>query len=214
MSIGVAFRDSDIPKFLASEPTWTQRLGDGWKGVKFLGKGSFGVVGLWRYEGEEGPNAPEVREVVVKQSNLYLNHNVEPLFGMTGLDEGQMLEKLSKTGSQHIIRQYGGFHTGDRFGDMDQVVKLFLEYCPGGDVDQLLAGVDRNGNQLPRKPPIGEADLWALFTCMALGVVVMHRGTEVTSEPAWGGQYLLQRVETEICHFDIKPDNRESILFF
>jgi hypothetical protein len=63
--VGLAFRDSQKQMFLDSESNWIQHLGDGWKGVRFLGKGNFGIVGLWEYQGQS-TKAPAVTKVVVK----------------------------------------------------------------------------------------------------------------------------------------------------
>jgi hypothetical protein len=37
----------DYDKCLASESGWKRKLGKGWIGKKVLGKGNFGVAGLW-----------------------------------------------------------------------------------------------------------------------------------------------------------------------
>jgi len=40
--------DMSEQEWLRSEPNWKQRLGQGWEGVKILGKGRFGIAGHWR----------------------------------------------------------------------------------------------------------------------------------------------------------------------
>lgn len=111
---------------------------------------------------------------------------------------------LAKIGSPHLVRQYGGNRVGDSFGEMEEVVKLFLEFCPGGDLDQFLPTSEEDlKNPLP---PIDEYDLWAMFHCMALGVTVLDRGTEDITAPAWNGDAN----HTEFMHCDLKMDNGES----
>jgi serine/threonine protein kinase len=197
--VGLAFRDSQKQAFLDSEPSWTVRLGDGWKGIKFLGKGSFGIVGLWEYQGDP-TKAPAVTKVVVKQSADEPMDDMNIVWGgKSAMDEGRILAVLSKLNSNHIIRQYGGNRRGDQFLEMGQVVRIYLEFCPGGDLDQLVSGFHQ-----PPNPLLHELDLWKIFKCLAFGVAVLDRGTENSKEPAWRG-YSPHR--PELCHFDIKPDN-------
>ena len=39
-----------------------------------------------------------------------------------------------------------------------------------------------------------EADIWAVFNCLALGVAGMNLGTEDQDKPAW-------KKDTELCHY-------------
>lgn len=197
--VGLAFRENQKQAFLDSEPTWSQRLGDGWKGTRFLGKGNFGIVGLWEYRGDPA-RAPPVTQVVVKQSTDEPMDEFHEIWGgKSAMDEGRILKLLGKLNSNHIIRQYGGNRVGDRFLDMGLVVRIFLEFCPGGDLDQLVAGFEQ-----PQRPVLSEIDLWTIFKCLALGIAVLDRGTENTNGPAWNGN---PPDRPELCHFDIKPDN-------
>lgn len=213
MAFGVPLRQDEIDKWIAdSDKDWTHKLGEGWKGKKFLGKGQFGIVGLWQYEGP-AENAPQITQVVVKQVSLDMAHSVVPWGGeMNGLSEGKLLQKLSKVDTRHIIKMYGGNKAGDRFSEMGVVVRMLLEFCPGGDLEQLMVGYDKHHVSAPREDTWSEVDLWAMFHCMALGIVAMDRGTENSREPAWFAKShrpLPPAQQTEICHFDIKPDNRK-----
>lgn len=49
-----------------------------------------------------------------------------------------MLEKISRLRNGHVIRSFGGNRLGDRYEEMDDVVKTFLEFCPGGNGDKFL----------------------------------------------------------------------------
>lgn len=201
--MALAFSASDEEKWLTSEPEWTSRLGDGWRGVKFLGKGSGGIAGLWEYheDGEHDPTA--LRKVVVKQSEATQDWDqTTPLGPKTPFDEGSHLVELRKLGSKHIFRQYGGNRISDDFGEMGKVVRIFLEYCPGGDLGKFVGEPD---NPKPLEKRLLEVDIWAMFYCLALGLTVMDRGTEDYTEPRWNGFPK----ETELVHFDIKPDNSE-----
>jgi serine/threonine protein kinase len=212
-AFGVPVRDHEIQQWIRdSDKNWTRKLGKGWVGKRFLGKGQFGIVGLWEYQGPP-QMAPEITQVVVKQVCLDMAH-IEPPWGeMTGLSEGTILQKLSKVNTRHIIKMYGGNKLGDRFGEMSVVVKMFLEFCPGGDLEQLLVGWDEDYAPMRRKHVYDESDIWTIFYCLALGIAAMDRGTENSMEPAWFGEGerpLPPDQQTEICHFDIKPDNSKT----
>ena len=181
--------DTQIDEWIATEPTWTSRIGAGWEG-KFLAKGGYGVVGAWTYVAP-AETAPVVKDVVVKMSSFEDFAPRERIY-----DEGNILRTLATAGSRHIVRQFGGNRSGDNFGDMLGVVKIFLEYCPGGDLMQFL----REYHDDERKPPLHEVDVWAIFYCLALAVVVMDRGTENLTAQPWN-------IVNELCHFDIKYDN-------
>jgi serine/threonine protein kinase len=169
------------------------------EGGKFLGKGCFGIVGLWEYRGDV-LMAPEVTKVVVKQSaDEPKDHIYNVWGGKSAMDEGRILEMLGRLGSNHIIRQYGGNRVGDTFLEMGPVVRKFLEFCPGGDLNQLVSGFEQ-----PPQPVVDELHLWSIFNCLALGISVLDRGTENIHEAAWGGR---QPDKPELCHFDIKSDN-------
>lgn len=193
----LAFRPQDEPAFLASEPTWRHRIGQGWQGTKFLGKGSFGVTGLWEYKGD-GPNPPALKQVVVKQTQpkAYDLENAR-----STLDEGNIGFLLSGIRAKHLVRQYGGNRLGDRFAEMEQVVRIFLEYCPGGDLHQFVPARSEAIEQ--KLEPLSELDLWGIFKCLALGVLAMDKRSEDVLEA--------QRYnhDEELLHCDIKCDNGE-----
>jgi serine/threonine protein kinase len=207
--MNVAFRDSDAKAWFESEPEWANRVGEGWKGTKILGRGSKGVAGLWEYRPEnfDLSNAPTVRQMVVKMTELDDSdeQNRRRLEGpKTAFDEGNIGVKIAQIGSRHLVRQYGGSRLGDCFGEMGGVVKIFLEFCPGGDLEQFFP---RNEEE-ERNPrlPIHEYDLWSLFHCMAVAIAAMERGTEDIKASSWNGELH----DTEFMHCDLKMDNGKS----
>lgn len=207
----VAFRKKDEAVWLASEPIWTTRVGKGWKGTRFLGKGSFGVCGLWEFQPDYASGAhsdsfelsafePDIKQVVIKMSE-YLPDEPSALGLKSGLDEGRFGALLALANSDHILRQFGTNMIGDSFEEIGDVVKIFLEYCPGGDLDQFLPRNEQE--EANPKPLLQEPDLWALFYCLALGISVMDRGTETPQGPSpdwWDGTKRL-------LHGDLKMDN-------
>lgn len=194
-------RNDRIPEFLASETTWQQRLGDGWVGTTFLGSGCAGSVGLWEYKGNP-TTLPSITKVVVKQSSADpdLMPNSDAFGSPTPFDEANILKKLSRVRTNHTIKQYGANLVGESFPGLGSVVRLFLEYCPGGDLGQF---IERDERGTP-KHVLDEADLWAIFHCLALGVIAMTGYRQRNVET--GLDY-----DTDLCHYDIKPDNSKSL---
>lgn len=127
-----------------------------------------------------------VRDIVVKQTVAALPQGV---VARSALEEGRLLEMLAAAKSKYIIRQYGSPFE-DVFANRE-VVRIFLEYCPGGDLSKLMEIEDNVKN--PKS--FEEEDIWSVFNCLALGVFVMDRGTEQLGVAAW-------QKPTEICHFE------------
>lgn len=123
-----------IAKWIDTERYWKDRLGSGWKGKKFLGRGGFGIVGHWRYEGSD--RNQRVKDIAVKQVS---NNSLE--------NEAVFLKRLAEVGTPHIVKMYGKlikdavFETKDiKAGD---VQRLYLEFCPGGDLYSYLKDFTR-----------------------------------------------------------------------
>lgn len=115
--------------WLNSSANWPDTLPENeWKGVKVLGLGGFGLVGLWKYTGSD-PNQPKA--IVVKQSrgkdaDLRLESNI--------------LEKLNACGTKHIPKLLKGYHecvgSGTSKWDMEgqTVSRIYMEFCEHGDM--------------------------------------------------------------------------------
>ena len=105
--------------------------------------------------------------------------------------EGRILELLALAKSRHVLRQYGPLREDTNYAN-EKVIRLFLEYCPGGTLENLMEDNDRK--ERVSNDPLLEADVWAIFYCLALGVAVMGRGTE---DPTlqWNKAY-------EIAHYE------------
>ncbi|CAG8975025.1 hypothetical protein HYALB_00012193 [Hymenoscyphus albidus] len=97
----------DMRKWLDSEREWTVGVGSRqnmWRGSRMLGRGGFGLVGLWERdpleEGEEDANEsvglPKgLTKVAVKQQMRRYDDLRE---------EGDLQKKLVETGTKHIVR--------------------------------------------------------------------------------------------------------------
>lgn len=113
---------SQEEKFLnASHPI----LGAFWKGVKVLGRGGQGIVGLWEYIGP-GTHIWG-RRIVIKQSL------------QTPLDEerGMMMEMgHGDNGVTHAVQLLYPIVVDRKV--TPQMFRIILEFCEGGDLDSLI----------------------------------------------------------------------------
>jgi hypothetical protein len=125
--------EKDQKTWLASMPYWKAGgLGSGWEGSTILGRGAFGVAGLWEYKGTD-PGQP-LRYVVVKQS-LKESSSLRR--------EAKILSILDPVRCPYIVRMYGRLFEEDRLnmpsrGTGNQkkggMSRIYLEYCNMGDL--------------------------------------------------------------------------------
>ncbi|KAE9367894.1 kinase-like protein [Stipitochalara longipes BDJ] len=181
-------------KWLASEVNWKFRIGKGWKGKKVLGEGGQGIVGHWTYEGEDR-DQKTVKDLAVKQALRF-----GPAYSWgDGLEsEARWLSMLARAKTPHIVKMYKHLfeEEGQRTFSQDWglVQRIYLEFCPGGDLSGWLSKYIYN----PRN--ISEEDLWSIFQCLARGVFAIHHGSEDPSSE----RYM---PNNELVHFDLKPQN-------
>jgi hypothetical protein len=100
-------------------------LGRYWKGVKVLGRGGQGVVGLWEYI---GPGThPWGRRIVIKQSLQY------PLD-----EERNMMMELGHGDSEvtHVVRLLYPIVVNRDVPP--QLFRIMFEFCEGGDLNSLI----------------------------------------------------------------------------
>lgn len=179
-------------------------LGPGWKGTKHLGTGGFAVAGLWEYQGNDRPGM--ARQVVIKQAEYRTIE--EDADGGDVLNEGRIGARLAEIGSEHILKYYSGNILGNHFGEMGKILSLFVEYCDGGDLAQLLPTSEED---MKSKKPLAEIDVWAIFLCIAQGLAAMARRTEDPAAPAWQGQR--QEMDEEILHGNLHVENSKFLNF-
>jgi hypothetical protein len=91
-----------------------------------------------RYRGQDR-DAKGLKEVVVKQSVAVDSQGISH----TGLSrEARSLEYFKDSGSPHIIKMYRRLYEepGNNSMSLDEgtVHRLFMEYCPGGDLHDWL----------------------------------------------------------------------------
>jgi hypothetical protein len=106
-----------------------------WRGTKYLGSGSFGMVGLWEYQGPN-PKTTKRRYVVVKQSSTALPGSMKK--------EGEFLIQLRVVGSPHIANVLNTPQTVNSQAENidpawdNQVRRLIMEYCSVGGLNGTL----------------------------------------------------------------------------
>ncbi|CZT47468.1 uncharacterized protein RSE6_08031 [Rhynchosporium secalis] len=180
--------------WMNSESRWKNRVGKGWVGKSLLGRGSYGVVGHWSYEGPDREKKG-LRDVAVKQSL----RNPFPLGGWGLEGEAMALMELGKAKSQHVVKMYRHLYEemGQRTNsyDVGLVHRIFLEYCPHGDMGEWIKA------HLQNNTSVSEAEMWAIFHCLARSCLVMDHGSENANfpTPGWPSQ--------EMVHFDLKLEN-------
>ena len=101
----VLFGTKDRIPWLASEPSWQSRMGEGWRRTKCLGKGANGVAGLWEFQGDPAKK-PAITQDVVEQSEFNMLQPRETrLGGKSAIDEGDLGRKMA-TGCR-LVGIYG-----------------------------------------------------------------------------------------------------------
>jgi hypothetical protein len=118
-----------------------------WKGVKVLGNGSYGLCGLFEYQGSD-QDMP--KHIVVKQSG-------RPDTSLQ--NESRLLKRFGDTGTVHIVKMYKSYHQeggtgtsadfdpspftyvhylGNTYDESKEVSRIYLEYCDRTDMSQLI----------------------------------------------------------------------------
>ncbi|KAL8950394.1 MAG: hypothetical protein Q9222_003574 [Ikaeria aurantiellina] len=192
--------DGDIPlwgrkvsKFIRSPIGPEKDWGSGWRGVKPLGKGGFGVAGLWEKLDQDGK---VIDRVVVKQIGAKHPDPWNPalpneVFNML------VLRRVPPPTNCVGFRKYARYNRRE-------LHRIYMEYCPYGDLRKLINqyrrkkyGSTGNGAFMP------EPFIWHVFfqltrACQALAAVRFEQ--EIKGEVIELDQMV---------HFDIKPENGE-----
>jgi hypothetical protein len=110
-----------------------------WKGIKYLGGGGGGRVGLWEYTGPED-TARNFRRVAVKEVRVDDpdDPEMDSILQEAHFEEGKRLERLQQAAqSSHIITLQAPLPKADVKGQ-GKVRRLVLEYCDMGDLQKLI----------------------------------------------------------------------------
>lgn len=123
---------------------------------------------------------------------------------------------LNRTNSQHIPRLYkrvyrdiGSGVPGMRIdSNRREVHRMFIEFCAGGDMHDLIKTCRRQGPAGVEWRFLKEDACWSIFDCFARAFFAMQWGEEDPDEekstPLWEGRGLV--------HCDLKPNNGMQVL--
>lgn len=165
-----------------------------WEPVRALGKGSFGIVGLWQKTDSQGvvKDSIAIKETArIPQSSLALER--DPRLAREAVIMKQLNDAETDTGRSvnHILRlrNFKNLPTARRW-------RFYLEYGEYGDFFTLLYSYMAWNAFFP------EEFLWHVFHSFARAAVVMEEGpfTQLESEKP-------EPTKWSVTHFDIKPDN-------
>ncbi len=176
--------------FLDSSPGFDQ-MDDSWEPIRILGKGSFGLVGLWQKTGRKG----EVKDqVAIKEmashpdDELSLDRDsrlAREAVIMKQLNDAERLE-FGTNSNILRLRSFKNFPSAGRW-------RFYLEYAYG-DLYKLINSYRAWNTHLP------EEFLWHVFNSLAKAAVVMEKGPFTNLESQ-------DPTKWSITHFDIKPEN-------
>ncbi|KAL8806150.1 MAG: hypothetical protein Q9182_001551 [Xanthomendoza sp. 2 TL-2023] len=104
-------------------------LGGGWHAVKLLGRGSFGMVGVWERRDE---NNKTIDSVAVKQINR--DKRDETWDDSRPLEVDLMKALLTSKDEENNVVQLKGYRRYRRH----EVHRIYMEYCQRGDLQKLI----------------------------------------------------------------------------
>jgi serine/threonine protein kinase len=194
-------------EWLIRSEQWPDMAANNYIGRKVLGAGGHGIVGVWENKNKNlPPNMPKY--IVVKQVSDLNAMIYEPL-----RVESKLLRDILGTGTEHIIKLYksthraGGtgtsstkdplpFAVGGAWDPNREVGRIYLEFCPNGDLETQLNTIRDNHESMP------EEFIWRVLHCLASALLILKQGHEdpAANHPALPGW-------VPIAHFDIKPEN-------
>lgn len=159
--------------WLERSKTWPELPVKKWRPRKVIGKGTYGLCGLWEYTGNDN-SMP--RHIAVKQTS----GSSKALRG-----ESKMMHLITSCGSNHCVKLYKGCHRGQGTGidkkydplpfassgeylkEME-VLRMYMEYLPNGDVDDLARLIHSQDDWV-----IPEEHLWRILLCYAKYCMVL-----------------------------------------
>ncbi|KAI6710476.1 hypothetical protein JHW43_006981 [Diplocarpon mali] len=160
-----------------------------WKGIKILGEGGNGIVGLFQFD-PLAPNPPVHSKVAVKLNTT----------DVSILDEEATMMRNCRLPSlsDHIVEVLTPpslFVPG--------LQRLILEYCPQGSLEGLI------NRRIQRNLPFEEITLWRIFECLVDACSVMQNGQEFDWDPVNNCAVINNPIANrlEMVHLDVKPDN-------
>ncbi|KAH6669505.1 kinase-like domain-containing protein [Halenospora varia] len=185
-------RDAGDRAFLGEQPDLAENAAR-WRGVKILGRGTYGRAGLWQYDGPFEHNVSPGKLVVKMQSAAQVTAHKPN-------QEARIHARLSDTKSQHIVRLLAPPRMNKR---------LVMEFCPNGTLFDLMF------KRIADERHFTEWTLWNFFDCLVDGCAVMEFGAELVmnGDRAEESERSITKGRkklgnwSKVLHFDYKDAN-------
>ncbi|KAL8775998.1 MAG: hypothetical protein Q9213_008413, partial [Squamulea squamosa] len=175
-----------LSKFIHSPFGPEAFFGDGWQGVKPLGKGGFGMAGMWERRGEDNDI---VDRMVIKQIGKHRSDK-DKAWDPSHPLEVELMRALKAKANIVQIKGYRRYLH-------QEVHRIYMEYCSFGDLHGLITEYRARRQYMP-EPFICHVFLHLARACQAL--LQPH---SPKSDPT---KYKDQS-RNMIAHLDIKPRN-------
>lgn len=166
---------------------------DQWKPVRPLGKGGFGMVGLWQRLSRYGTVVDSLAIKQEKQPERLVDYKLKTV-GYNGMTKEAMLTiMVNPEGFHKNMVQLRGF----RSNRPSKLWRYYLSFAPHGDL-RLLMNKYRGWNTY-----FPEEFLWQIFHGLANAVQTLEKGP--FDDMATGTR--LPAGEAWLLHLDLKPEN-------
>lgn len=182
-----------VSNFLDSTPG-NEQMNSSWQPVRGLGKGGFGIVGLWQQIDRRGHVNDEVAIKETERrpdsrSRGFLTRDPSLAREAAIMQQLNDAEERRDWKPKNILRlrSFKYFPSAEKW-------RFFLEFARHGDLHKLLYNYRGWNTYLP------EEFLWHVFHSLAKAAVIMEEGpfTDLESQQPTGWS---------VVHFDIKPEN-------
>lgn len=122
-----------------------------WAAQNVLGEGGFGIASLWRYN-DPGHKYDNLQVVLKTGKGIAAERDMEK--------EGKIMNLLSDRNEEHLLSMV--------YVDKD-FTKLYLEYCPEGDLNSLMRKLNSQRKRAT------EEQVWRVLLCLTKAASAMHR---------------------------------------
>lgn len=159
----------------------------GWKPIRLLGEGGFGLVGLWQKFASDNR---VIDSIAIKQQR----RGSSPVVGEEGLAmEAALMHSLNTPPDQNIIwlRSFKSHHKQGLW-------RFYFEFAQWGDLYTLKNHYQAWNTYLP------EEFLWQLFNSLAAAAIRLERGPFPDIDTS---TYCGEKDLPIAIHFDLKPVN-------
>ncbi|KAL9086887.1 MAG: hypothetical protein Q9165_006893 [Trypethelium subeluteriae] len=176
---------------------------ENWVGKQVLGRGGFGTVGAWARTDEHNviQEIIAVKDVPLKESSAWTGNSPENEWNQPFIWYDKATRTPLETKLHEVVHHQHCRNITDLLGWRRYIergaFRLYLEFCPHGDLAEVLYSYYESPFFIP------ESFLWHLFLSLARACVTMdHVGArwQEPQNPRWTD-------DTDIVHLDLKPSN-------